>query len=240
MSNQSPDNGNVIQFPGGKKSVQPQPAPSRRAAPANKNEPVLPKGKAQITFGAMILAIALATGAVNQHVFDSTSGSADLSSMAGSASKSSRSIASVDRMSFTRNAEWEKELAEALAQSSGREVASVAQLGRDATIEEKLRWGVLEEKYTIVYLPENHKISSILLQNADSPSYILDRMKFLENFGSLFDGEYESAKLDSSTAADGKTFEVYTLYGQDQRPAAQAKFELDRHQRLLSLNVEQR
>ena len=237
MNNDQSPKTNVIQFPGFKKDNRVTP---RNAAPSHTPPPVppqLPKGKSQLTLGACLVAIALLSAAVNQSVFK-PSQSTDLASVSAGADKSRR-IASVTRPSWNRDAGWEKRLAENLAQMPARDIAS-SQIGRSASIEEKLRWGILEEKYTIVYRPELHKIDSILLQDPnDAPAYILDRMKFLKDFGPLLEEGVTSAKLDSVVSDDGKTVEAYTLFDKDQRPTANVHFELDRHHRLLSLKVEQ-
>ena len=105
-----------------------------------------------------------------------------------------------------------------------------------------MRWGTLEdlgEKYTITYQPENHRIHSILLQDrADDPSYILDRAKFLKEYGSLFESDFASAKLKSVESTNEKTVEAYTLFDKQKRATGEAHFELDRHMRLISLKVE--
>jgi hypothetical protein len=236
---QTPAKTNVIQFPGAKKEGQGTAingAPVHTPPPA---PPVLPKGKSQLILGACILAVAMISAAVNQKVFNSSE-SADLASLSAQQLRPGvRSIASVGTRSWNRDADWEKRLAENLAQMPARDLAS-AQIGHAATVEEKLRWGILEEKYTIVYRPEMHTIDSILLQDpSEAPAYILDRMKFLKDFGPLLDNGVESARLDSVISDAGKTVEAYTLFDKDQRPTASAHFELDRYHRLLSLKVEQ-
>ncbi len=228
------DQSNVIQFPG------PKAAPAKPATP-----PPAPKAKAQSTpkpslkktTVGTVLAIALMTIAVNKYTFDNTEHAADLSSMTDSAT-SGRAIASLERASYTRDAAWEKALAERLASPQIREMASL-NVGRAATKEEKLRWGILEEKYTINYNAEEHKINSISLQDAmTAPSYILDRPKFLNEYGALFHQGFDSAKLKSVEKSDDKTVEAYTLFDKENNPKGEARFELDRHKRLISLKVE--
>lgn len=229
MSNDNKTPNNVLQFPG------PKSAPAKPATPApvtQKEEPPKPpkaKSIKKTTAGAVV-AIALMTVAVNKYTFSSEN-SANLSSTGGG-----RTIASINHDS--RDAAWEKALAERLASAQIREVASVS-IGRPATKEEKLRWGVLEEKYTISYDNEEHKIRSILLQDEkSSPSYMLDRSKFLNEFGTLFSEKFESAKLKSIEKSEDKTVEAYTLFDKENNPKGEARFELDRHKRLISLKVE--
>lgn len=231
---QSPNN--VIQFPGRKKenesTVAPAPAPAQAKAVKS------PKAKAsKKTAASTVLAIILATAAVNQFAFKSASESTSLASVSTEGSVR-RGLASVQQHRAGRDAKWEKDLAERLASPKLRTIASV-QIGRPATMEEKLRWGTLEEKYTITYKMEHPQIQSILLQDAGAaPAYVLDRMKFLKDYGPLFETNYQSAKLKSVETSDDKTIESYLILDGDNQPRGEARFELDRHKRLLSLKVE--
>lgn len=236
-SNQAPNN--VIQFPGNRKKeaedVKNENTPPATPAQAKKS----PKKPSKKTTGAGVLAIMLFTAATNSHVFSTASHSTDLSSEGhGRGIASVSSISELERFTWKRDAQWEKQLAERLASAKVREVAST-NIGRAATKEEKLRWGILEEKYTITYQGDDHKISSILLQDPTArPLYILDRAKFLAEYGNLFDGDFESSKLKSVETSNDKTVESYTLYDRDQKPTGEARFELDRHKRLISFKVE--
>jgi hypothetical protein len=155
--------------------------------------------------------------------------------MASNAS-SGRSIASVERVNWQRDAQWEKELSESLASDKVRDVASM-HVGRPATMEEKLRWGTLEEKYTVTFRPDVHEIQSISFQDpSGTPSYLLDRARFLDEYRELFNAS--SSKLKSVEQTPDKTVESYTLYNKDHQPKGEARFELDRHMRLQSLKVE--
>lgn len=225
---------NVIQFPSRKKEVEAPKAERPSAAAKTAKKPRVSKK----TLGATVLAVMLFSGAANRYVFSQKSETMNISSVGGESA--GRAIASVERVNWTRDAAWEKDLAERLAAKQTRELASI-HIGRPATKEEKLRWGVLEEKYTINYSPDDHGIRAILLQDAQTtrPAYILDREQFLSEFGHLMKPGFESAKLKSVESAEGKTIESYTLFGKDKSvPAAEAHFELDRHKRLLSLKVE--
>lgn len=227
-------NNNVIQFPGAAKrkeheEIQKTPEPQTETEkPARAR-----KGKKTKITGGTVLAIMLATGAVNRFAFQQTS----MVSTAASSS-ASRSIASVESLKSQRDADWEKSMAEQLAAAQPRNVASIG-IGRPASKEDKLRWGTLEEKYTIVYHPELHKIETITLQDSlTAPSYVLDRNKFLADYGALLDQDFAKARLKSVETLDNKTIESYTLFDKDQRPKGEARFELDVHKRLLSLKVE--
>lgn len=232
--NQTPNN--VIQFPGNKKKeteVSPSGGQTPSTAAANvakQTEPKNKKAKA-ITVGSA-LAIMLMTGAVNRYAFNEHVHSLD------SSSNSVRSIASVGRMNWKRDAAWEKNLAESLASAKVRGPASTS-LGHPATVEERLRFGALEEKYTIVYKPDAHNIATITLQDSNTnPAYVLDRKKFLQDYGPLLQDGYASATLKSLQVDHDRTVESYTLFDKDQRPKAEAQFELDVHKRLLSLKVD--
>lgn len=223
---------NVIQFPGRKKEAEASATDTAKTvatAVATAKKPS--RAKSKKTLAGTVVAILLATGAVNRFAF-SSSQNTELASQSG------RSIASIEQGRYERDAKWEKQLAESLASDQVRNIAST-QVGRNATAEEKLRWGTLEEKYTITYRPEASQIRSILLQdNSTAPSYILDRMQFLKEYGSLFESGYASAKLKSVETSDDKTIESYTIFDKDNRARGEARFELDRHKRLLSLKVE--
>lgn len=236
-SNQAPNN--VIVFPGGRKKETEEVKPTNSSAPQPPSARKPVKGKAsKKNIGASVLAIMLFTGAVNKYVYSSSQNSSDLASNSGRTIASTASLSDLERFSFKRDASWEKQLAEKLAAPQARMLAST-NIGRNATVEERLRWGTLEEKYTITYKPEDHKINSILLQDpASNPAYILDRVKFLTEYGSLFDSSYGSSKLKSVETSEDKTVESYTLFDKANKARGEARFELDRHKRLISLKVE--
>lgn len=234
------NNNNVIQFPGRKKEeakpeansvANAQEAPSAAAEAPTKRK----RKSSKKTLAGTVLAVILASGAVNRYVFETPVYTTEFISTS-EGQTAGRTIASVGK--FARDARWEKQLAEKLAAATPRDLAST-HIGRAATMEEKLRWGTLEEKYTITYKPENHRIHSILLQDESSdPSYILDRAKFLRDYGPLFESDFESAKLKSVESNNEKTVEAYTLFDKQKRATSEARFELDRHKRLISLKVE--
>ena len=236
---------NVIQFPGRKKEAEVKPETALPpATPENAVEHAIQKVKRKAskkTLAGTVLAVILATGAVNRYAFDNHTQSMDFTSFnteAVSNPNVQRAIASIEKFSYSRDSKWEKQLAEQLASSHVRDIAS-AHIGRAATMEEKLRWGTLEEKYTITYQAENHRIHSIFLQDeAADPAYILDRAKFLKDYGPLFESDFNSAKLKSVESNNEKTVEAYTLFDKQNRATGEARFELDRHKRLLSLKVE--
>lgn len=227
--NQKP--GNVIQFPGKRKEENHDQKVASVTPAANVSKRDMSSRK---TLFAALVAVMAASGAVNKYVFSVASES--LSVASSSQAPVGRGIASVKTME--RDARWEKELAEQLASSRNRSIASV-NIGRPATQEEKLRWGLLEEKYTITYKTEERAIASILLQGENSePSYVLDRTKFFSEYGSLFDSSFESAKLKSVESTEQNTIESYVLYDKDNQPKGEVRIELDRHKRLLSLKVD--
>jgi hypothetical protein len=229
-TNQSIQPDNVIQFPTRKKeasqaSGKPASQPRRRK-----------KVSARNTLAAL-LAVGLATAATNRYVFGSA-GNSSLE-LASNSHATGRQIASVEKIEgWHRNAAWEKSLAEKLASAKVRDVASF-EVGHPATIEEKLLWGSLEEKYTITFRPDVHQIDTILFQDsAADPAYILNRNEFLSEYGHLFDGQYASAKLTSVQKVGDKTIEQYTLYDKRQNATSEARFELDNYKRLISLKVQ--
>lgn len=248
MSDEQKTN-NVIQFPGRKRETdngKPEasaeaPVPSTPAKVAA-GKPAAPAKKkaSKKTLAGTVLAIVLASGAVNKFVFETPVQSYDFVSDSRAVNSSAgRGIASVEQFTWVRDAKWEKEMAENLASAQVRSLAST-NIGRPATLEERLRWGTLEDaKYTITYKPDTRQIDSILLQGQSSdPSYILDRVKFLKEYGTLFEAQFESASLKSVESINEKTVESYTLFDKLHKATAEARFELDRHKRLISLKVE--
>jgi hypothetical protein len=233
--NKAPNN--IIQFPTKRKETE-QPGADKPPTQPSAQKPAKKKRSNKKNVSGTVLAIMLATGAVNRIAFNSSwIESQDLASNSGTGT--GRGIASVSEGSFQRDADWEKQLAESLASTAQtREVASV-QVGRAATPEEKLRWGTLEEKYTITYRSDVHQIQSILLQDSTStPAYVLNRSKFLQEYGTLMSGDFANSRLKSVETVNEKTVESYTLFDKDQHARGEARFELDRHKRLLSLKVE--
>lgn len=222
--NQAPDN--VIQFPGRREKIVAKPMPNTPPPPQPK-----PAASRKNLAGGVLAAMLLSV-AVNHAAFRSSE-SKDLAS-----NSTGRGLASVGP-TYKRNADWERNLAQKLASPHARDVAS-ATVGRSATVEERLRWGTLEEKYTITFRPDVREITSILLQNesGSTPSYVLNRDKFLNEYGSLLSDGFASAKLKSTQTVNERIIEAYTLYDKNAQPKGEAHFELDRHKRLLSLKVE--
>lgn len=227
---------NVLQFPTWKRKESEAGGQKPQGTPSSPEPKAKKKRSSKKNVAGTVLAIILATGAVNRFAFQSSAQSADMASHAGS---NGRAIASVGTGSYERDAEWEKNLAEKLASPQTRNIASV-HVGRTATAEEKLRWGTLEEKYTITYKADRREIDTILLQGEgqSSPAYILNRDKFIKDYGTLLESEYASSKLKSVETVNDKTIESFTLFNKEQQAKSEVRFELDRHQRLLSLKVE--
>ncbi len=234
MSDKSVPN-NVLQFPGKKRDSEEQssqpghPAVPPKLAPAKGR-----KGKAASTIA--VLAIAFATGAVNHFAFQGPVMATDLAS---TSVDPARGIASVDAAKWTRDADWEKQLAERLAAPQVRDLASVG-IGHAPTREDKLHWGTLEEYYHFSYSEgEGHNIKSIDLPDpTTTPAYVSDRNKFLSDYGTLFFSDYDSAVLKSVEVSHDTTIELFTLLDKDKRPSAEVRFTLDNFKRLLSLKVE--
>jgi hypothetical protein len=234
--------GNVLQFPKQpSRPAAPGEAVSRRATDDVSSGPVLPVSPRPSLL--TLSAIGLVAGLVNFSVFhlgatrsdelvtQNETGARPLARVA------LRSPASADSAKSDSTASSDSALAESLASAKTRNVASINHIGRGATLEEKLRWGLLEEKYTM-YKPDTRQIQSISLQDPEAePAYLLDRNKFLKEYGSLLEESFNSAQLNSVQVNETKTIESYTLFDKDKRPKAEAQFELDRHKRLLSINV---
>src|SRR5262245_39306656 len=116
-------NSNVIQFPGRKKEAEPKaeiPAQTPSADAAAPQAPAAPKRAAKRkaakaskkTLAGTVLAVILATGAVNRYVFDNQAHlrSTTFTSYDGVAASNpnvKRGLASVEK-TWTRDAQWEK------------------------------------------------------------------------------------------------------------------------------------
>lgn len=226
MKNQPAPN-NVIRFPDRKAGVTTTPLLETPPAPSQ------PKVRKSTLIG-VILAVSVASGAVNQIAFTRSGDVVESATL----NSSSRNLASVAPTTWNRDAVWERQMADKLASFHARELASSG-LGRAATAEEKLKWGTLEEKYTITYTTDPHLIQSITLQDAaTSPSYIRDRQQFLKLYGSLMQDNFKSAQLKSVELSPDKRIESYTLFDKSKKPKSEVHIELDNFKRLLSLKIE--
>lgn len=186
-----------------------------------------------------LAAILLATAAVNRFAF-APNFETTLASTGGPGT-TTRTIASAGARSgpsWLRDAAWEKQLAESLAQSRGRSIASLSH-GLNASPEARLRGGPLMEKYTIAKLDPYKTISSITLQDSETdPVYLLNRAAFLQEFGSLLQPSFGSVRLNSVEETGGdRMVEAYEILNQSKVPVAVVRIELDRHQRFYSLVV---
>lgn len=231
MSEQS----NVIQFP------KPQPAPAS-GSPTPSQPVKKPSSKKKAKFNASLattvcslMAIALATGVSNSSFFKKNEGWVEIASL----SADNRGIASVEpnELEF-RNAAWEKSVAESLASTDERDLASVA-VGHEASEDEKVRFGVLERKYTILRDLKRNEVESITLQGTGSePSMVLNRSAFLGRYGHWISDKYGFSELKSSETKQDHRYEEFTLFDSQHKAFATAKFELDNYQRLLSFHLE--
>jgi hypothetical protein len=231
MKNQS----NVIPFP---KAQQPAPSAPNQTTPPPQKPVAKKKAKFNPSLASTVLslfAIALAAGASNTSVFKKNEGWVDVASLAGE----NRGIASVDpSVSDIRDAAWEKSIAESLASAEVRDIASV-QVGHEASLDEKVRFGVLERKYTILRDLKRNEVESIILQGSGSkPSFVMDRSQFLGQFGHWISDKYGAAELKSSETKEDRRFEAFTIFDKKHEAYATAKFELDNYQRLLSFHLE--
>jgi hypothetical protein len=107
-------------------------------------------------------------------------------------------------------------------------------------MDETVRYGVLERKYTILRDLKRNEVESIILQGTGSePTMLRNRSEFLGKFGKWLSDRYSSADLSSSKSIDNEhKVESFTVYDASHKPFATAKFELDNYQRLLALHFE--
>lgn len=234
MEQDQKGNSNILQFPGKRKDSENVESPPASTVVNSRTAEGKRASKSNKTLSAAIIAVVLLTVAFNRLSFSSGSNSMEVASH----NSEGRAIASVERLSWERDSKWEKQLAEQLASSRVR-VPSAFGIGRAATAEEKLRWGLLEEKYAIAYNEGRLQIRSILLQDLKGePATVADRAQFLNEYGLLFEASYSSAKLKAVEASAQNTVESYTVFGRDNQPKGEVRIELDQQNRLISLKVE--
>jgi hypothetical protein len=221
------DQNNILQFP------KPQPS-----TPTSTEKP-RPKKKASVksyvplaTTVCSLLAISLAAATSNSAFFAKSDDQKDLSSVVDA-----RSVASVEQV-LDRDASWEKSMAENLASVELRDVASVS-VGHEASLDENLRYGVLERKYTILRDLKRNEVESIILQGAGSePTMLRDRANFLGKYGKWMSERYSSSEFASKASEKDKNIESFTIYDSQHKAYATARFELDNMQRLLAFHFE--
>ncbi len=227
------DRTNVIPFPKPTPTTaSPNPRPAARASVKK------PKWNASLPMTVCsMVAIALATGASNTALFKKADGVAQLSSISES-KEMDRGIASVEpQLPEDRDSKWEKSVAEGLASVEVRDLASVS-VGHEASVDEKVRYGVLERKYTVLRDLKRNEIESIVLQGSGSePSLVPDRAEFLGKYGKWLSEKYVFSELKSSQPVKEGRRETFTLFDSSRRPYAIASFDLDSSQRLLALHV---
>lgn len=221
MKNQT----NVIQFP---KSQTPSPAPNRdvKPVPGPKAKPKQAKNSSLLFTAGSLFAIALATGVTNAAFLMNPSVVEE------------RGLASAADTFDSRDAAWEKSVAESLASVEVREPASAA-IGHKPNLDASVRYGALERKYTILRDLKRDEVESIVLQDKVSePTLIKDRAEFLATYGKWVSGKYSFAELKSSEVNQGGRVESFALFDSKRRAYALVRFEMDSFQGLLALRLQ--
>ncbi len=140
-----------------------------------------------------------------------------------------------------RDAELERQLVGQLADPAGRGPAS---LGRAPSLEQRLRYELLENKYSLSL--RDGKLYNIRYVPSfgltESPNYIHDREQFLLDFKALLPAEFfEPVPLGREIASEASGMsETYVLLGEDGVPSGRVIFALDQYGRLLEMTVETR
>lgn len=229
---------NVIQFP----KKQGTPKPKVKAQRSKENPDVLPVGSQnqkwsleKVKLGGAVLAFVLISFAVNQKAFNVNTDQINVTEM--SSVNGSRAIASVGPQRLLRDNDWEKEVAEGLASANVRGPATF-NVGREATAEEKIRFGLLGGVYTLQFSEEGHFLRGIQKQDVESEPKYLKTTEFFADFGHLIDPRFKEAQLLGIPSRDAeKVYQTYQIIDLDNRPVSQAKIELDLHGRFLSFSV---
>lgn len=203
------DEANVIPFP---KQSNAQNTPS--ASPVQ-SSPIRQRfNHSLVLTGASLFAIAVAVGSTNYALAPQV--------------EPDRKIASVS----DRNAEWEKALSESLASV---EVRGPTSIGKAPSMDEVVRYGVLERKYTVLRDLQRDEVESITLQSDRAEaSLIKDRAQFLGMYGKWMTNNYGSSKLKTSGLSENGQFELFTIYDSKSAPYGEARFELDTYGHLIS------
>lgn len=145
-----------------------------------------------------------------------------------------RSIASVGEVH--RNTNWEHQLAKTLNKKVKRGIASI---GRSPSQQEKFRIGELEGKYSVSFSGDALRSVRFVagIQSSEEPKYIIDRHEFLKRHRDLLPIEFKKVSLQRSEAQKNGQNEVYRLVGTDETKHVDVQFELDQHDRLISMQV---
>jgi len=132
----------------------------------------------------------------------------------------------------------EKSVAESLASVEVRDLASIS-VGHEATLDEKIRYGILERKYTILHDLQRNEVEAITLQGSDTePTFVSNRSEFMGKYGRWMSEKYGFSELKSSEVIQKIRVEFFTVFDSNHKPYATAKFELDSFQRLLAFHFE--
>ncbi len=213
------------------------------------------KARQQIfTKGTLTSFFALAAGAalvtlINMTLMDSNPSlqTAQFSSREGGVG-GSRSPASLpgQRAGFEpslgqRDINLERELAKQLSEPGNRGPAS---LGRSPSLEQRLRYEYLENKYSLGF--QSGKLHSIRYVPSVGlgvhPKYIEDKEQFLMDYRSLLPVDfYEPIRLERDIASSGEAIsETFVLMGDDSVPTGRVLFSMDKFGRLMEMTVEVR
>lgn len=147
-------------------------------------------------------------------------------------SKTTRTIASLNEKAEFEF-QWQKELAEKLAQKSSRSIASY---GEKPSKLDEIRFGVLEGKYAFNF--ENDRVTEIKFQEtpyADRPKYIKDMSAFLlENKDVLIPEAALVKTLETKNLGEIQE-QTLELYDENNNVVGQVSFVSDKSGRLRSL-----
>ena len=152
-----------------------------------------------------------------------------------------RAIASAHPMNPFRDIEWEKKLAERLAQDPIA-TRTPAAVGKTANTLEQLRFGLLAGKYRVIdqtVRAENAKVQEITYSDSDDTNdrpVFLNPEEFLKNYGRLLSVNFESFDQANKTPQSATTHE-YRLLGQDHKVVGTAAFEMNDEGRFMSLKI---
>lgn len=127
---------------------------------------------------------------------------------------------------------WEGQIKDQLIREGSRGPAS---LGKRASIEDQLQFGLLEGKYAVNY--RDGLLNEVrFVAQSDQPEYLVNRLDFIQQYRDLVAEDFEVVRLQDRSAVGRVTREVYSLLlGESQ--VAEISFQLDLHDRLLSLAV---
>lgn len=153
----------------------------------------------------------------------------------GERDSTSRNIASLNEKA-TFEFEWQKDLAQKLAEKSNRGIASY---GNHPSQIDQIRFGLLEGKYAFNVIDD--KISEITFQETDSadrPKYISNVESFLIENKAVFAPDLTLIKVLEDKESEGFVEHTLELFGPEHESLGKVTYKSDKAGRFLSMKLQ--